>query len=418
MTKKRGSPKAGDRRPQEVLEVLKKTPEARKEFFKNYWVAHGRILEVAEELLRLILEPGDAEVIYLIGPTGVGKTTLIKYIIAKLYEIALPTIDSFPGRIPAAYIEAESPDKGAYDWGRHYSNVLVALNEILIDKKVYLPEPGTGRGETKFHLKGEPRSRTALRHAAENALYMRIIYAFFVDEGQYLIKRKSGEGLMDQADTLRSQASRSKTLHVIGGTYDLRFLRNLNGQLGRRSHTVHFRRYKTDGLTAKEQVEEIKAFTQAFMSFQAYLPVDEEPDLVGHIEFCFARCLGCIGHLKNWFRRSLSAALEGGSKTVSPRMFLEAAPKKDVWERIAQEIAEGELELEKTDEELEAELNKLVAADRRPSARSEEKEISVKGGQGKTARQNKQNTPKGKKGGRPFMPKPERYPVGLRGAAE
>jgi hypothetical protein len=418
MAKKRGSQTTGDGRPQEVLEALKKTPEARKEFFKNFWVAHRRIQEVAEELLRLILDPGDSEVIYLIGATGVGKTTLIKYVIAKLYEIALPTIDRFPGRIPAAYMEAESPDKGAYDWGKHYINVLVALNEILIDKKVYLPEPSARRGETKFHLKGEPRGRTALRHAAENALDMRIIYTFFVDEGQYLIKRKSGEGLMDQADTFRSLASRSKTLHVIGGTYDLRFLRNLNGQLGRRSHTVHFRRYKTDGLTVEEQVEEVKAFTQAFMSFQAYLPVDEEPDLARHIEFCFTRCLGCIGHLKNWFLRSLNAALDTGSKTVSPRMFLKAAPKKDVWERIAQEIADGEPELEMKDEELEAELNKLAAADTRPSARSEEKERSVKGGQGKTARKKKQTTPKGKKSGRPFMPKPERYPVGLEGTAE
>lgn len=408
--KKVGEPVAAGERPPEVLELLNKSPEVRKEFYQAYWAAHRNIIDVANELLRLILEPADAEVIYLIGATGVGKTTAAEYAISKLEEMALPIIDNFPGRVPAAYIETESPDMGAYDWGEHYINTLLALDEVLIDKKVYLPGPRDGI--EALRKKESPR-RAALRRAAENALRNRIMYAFFVDEAQFITKRKSGVGLMDQADTIRSLAARSKTLHVLSGTYDLRHLRNLNGQLGRRSHTVLFRPYRIkEGLTQDEQVREVEAFTQAFLSLQAYLPVDEQPNLGRHIEFCFTRCVGCVGHLKSWFRRSLSMALEDNCKTITSEQFLKAAPKKEVWERIAQEIAEGEEALDERDDELENEFRKLGHVNNPPAERSGNNDAGA-GGKAKTGAGSKRASPKSRKGGHPFKPNPERYPVGV-----
>ena len=400
-------------RPPEVLEALKKPTQGRKEFFADFWVAHRRIVEVTQELLRLILEPADAEVIYLIGATGVGKTTVMKHVIAKLYEIGLPTMNEFPGRVPAAYIEAENPDKGSYDWKAHYKNTLLALDEVLIDKKVYLPAPGAGPGELNVRLSREDRGSAAYRRAAENALKNRIRYAFFVDEGQYLVKRKSGEGLMNQADTTRSLASRSNTLHVIGGTYDLRHLRNLNGQLARRSHTVRFRPYRTEGLTRAEAAKEIESFTQAFLTFQVYLPVVEPPDLAKHIDFCFKRCLGCVGHLKSWFKRSLHDALKSGTTTVAPEMFLAAAPKRDAWLRIAEEIAEGEAALEENDDELEAELAKLGDATERNKTGADICKEDPENSKPRSGSGKKSSTKKNRRG-QSFLPRPERYPVGGR----
>lgn len=400
------------KRPPEVLAVLKKTPQARKEFFGDFWVAHKRIEEVTKELLRLILEPADAQVIYLIGATGVGKTTVMKHVIAKLYEMALPTMNLFPGRVPAAYIEAENPDIGTYDWKSHYINTLIALDEVLIDKKVYLPEPGGEKVKVDVGMSVERKARNAYRRAAEKALKNRIRYAFFVDEGQYLVKRKSGEGLMNQADTTRSLASRSHTLHVIGGTYDLRLLRNLNGQLARRSHTVHFRRYKTEGLTKAEQVKEVESFTKAFLTFQAYLPVAVQPSLERHLDFCFERCLGCVGHLKSWLKRSLDDALIRNSETITPEMFLKAAPKRDAWLRIAEEIAEGEPALEENDEDLAAELSKLDTAHGKAGSETGGKDSDAGRKSGKSPRGSGQVSSKRKTPNRPFTPRSQRYPVG------
>lgn len=399
-------------RPPEVLAVLKEAPEARKEFYRNYRAAHRNIVEAAKELLRLIREPAGAEVIYLVGATGVGKTTLTEYVIAKLFETALPVMDKFPGRVPAAYIVAESPDRGSYDWSRHYINTMLALDEVLIDKKVYLPGPHEPEEKRASPRAGEMRrQRMAWRGGAENALMNRIMYAFFVDEAQFITKRRSGEGLVDQADTIRSVAARSRILHVLAGTYELLLLRNLSGQLGRRSHTVHFRRYKIEGLTDKEEKRELEEFTKAFLSLQAYLPVLRQPDLIGHVDFCYKRSLGCVGHVKAWFLRALSMALEGNLPTVSPELFLRAAPKKEVWRQIAQEIADGESALDERDEELETEMDNLRAANHSPALPQESEAAGKTEGKGKTASTKRPAGSKSKKGGRPFTPKPERYIV-------
>jgi hypothetical protein len=399
-------------RPPKVLEVLKASPEARKEFYRAYRAGHRNILAAAEELLRLIREPAGAEVIYLIGATGVGKTTLLEYVIAKLYEMALPVMDKFPGRVPAAYIVAESPDRGTYDWSRHYINTMLALDEVLIDKKVYLPSARESQEQQALpRAEKMRRHRMALRTGAENTLMYRIMYAFFVDEAQFITKRRSGEGLVDQADTIRSVAARSKILHVLAGTYELLLLRNLSGQLGRRSHTVHFRRYKIEGLTGEERKRELEEFTKAFLSLQAHLPVPQQPDLIRHIDFCYARSLGCVGHVKSWFLRALSMALEANLQTVSPELFLKAAPKKEVWRQIAQEIADGESALDERDEELEAEFGKL-GVNHSPGLR-QESEAAERGPKDKTTPTKKGTGSKSRKGRRPFTPKPERYTAGM-----
>jgi hypothetical protein len=400
-------------RPPEVSAVLKESPEVRKEFYRDYRVAHRNIVATSEELIRLIREPADAEVIYLIGGTGVGKTTVMKHVIAKLNEMALPTLGNFPGRIPAAYIEAENPDKRSYDWSEHYVNTMIALDEVLIDKKVYLPGPYEAHDTSGFQPRWEKRRAAALRRGAENTLMNRIMYAFFIDEAQYITKRRSGEGLMNQADTIRSIAARSKTLHVLVGTYDLRHLRNLNGQLGRRSHTVYFRPYMISGLSGQELDRESEAFTEAFLSLQSHLPLDQPPDLIRHLEFCYERCVGCVGLLKNWFRRSLAMALDDNSKTINSEMFLRAAPKKEVWERIAQEIADGEEALKETDAELEAELAKLNVVNYSPGTLTVNKKLGDSAKRGNTSTVKKGSSSKSRKGGRPFTPKPERYPLGI-----
>lgn len=337
--------------------LLKRPASERKKYFHEFWVAHKRMEQVADEVLDLIYEPADAEIIYVIGPTGVGKTTLMMYLIKKLYERAMPELEIDPGKIPAAFIELDCPDRGSYNWTDHFINTLIALNEVLIDKKIYYRERGESKSDLRYRVQKEYGGHSALKRSAQSALENRILYAFFNDEAQYMTRRSkdqaiSGRTLTEQADTIRSFAAKSKTLHVLVGTYDLRLLRNKNGQIGRRSHTVHFSRY------SEKVAEDVAAFGAAFLAFQNHLPLADPPDLTRHGEFCFKRCLGCVGLLKSWFKRAYARALEDKCKTISSKLFLNSAPKKVVWNQIAAEINAGEQGLDEKDDELEDELRK------------------------------------------------------------
>ena len=52
--------------------------------FDRHLVAHPRLEEVEAELKATVLEPGDAVMTLVTGPTGVGKTTLIKNAVGDL----------------------------------------------------------------------------------------------------------------------------------------------------------------------------------------------------------------------------------------------------------------------------------------------------------------------------------------------
>jgi ABC-type uncharacterized transport system YnjBCD ATPase subunit len=386
--------------------LLQQPPNVRKEYFKNFLVKHDKIKVAADEILRLINDPADTEVIHVVGPSGVGKSTLMRYLMKKLTEATLAELENDPGRVPVACITAQNPETGAYDWKEHYFNTLLALDEILIDRKIFLPEDLTDPVEIKTQIRRHNSSRAALRRAAQMALKNRRLSAFFVDEAHHITKRRSGQSLIDHADTIRMIASLSGTIHVLLGTYDLLALRNLNGQLGRRSHTVHFGRYGSKS-------EDVESFTRAFLSFQAHLPVAVIPNLIQDLEFCYLRCLGCIGLLKNWFMRSLVIAIEDQRETVDLKLFRSQATPNSVCLEIAQEIRDGESRLEEKDDEFaHAILRELLGSKMspghvtRPTA-TRGNDLNVQTG----ATQLASTSASGGKRGRVGR-KPKRYPVG------
>ena len=64
---------------------------------------------------------------------------------------------------------------------------------------------------------------------------------------------------------MKSIANRTGTVHVLFGTYDLLALRNLNGQLSRRSIDVHLARYRA------EVPEERQIFSNILETFEREL---------------------------------------------------------------------------------------------------------------------------------------------------
>ncbi|QHG20521.1 hypothetical protein [Nostoc sp. ATCC 53789] len=63
--------------------------------------------------------------------------------------------------------------------------------------------------------------------------------------------------------------------------------------------------------------EDLRAFQGIVQTFQRHLPLQIEPDLLKHWDFCYERCVGCIGILKDWLSRALFSALLKGDKTLT-----------------------------------------------------------------------------------------------------
>jgi hypothetical protein len=123
----------------------------------------------------------------------------------------------------------------------------------------------------------------------------------------------SGRRLADQLDVIKSIASRTQTIHVLIGTYELLSFRNLSGQLSRRSVDLHFSRYRA------ECKDDLHVFRNIVLTFQEQLPAELQLDLVGMWDFLYERSLGCVGILKDWLARGFERGTSGRHPIRSPR---------------------------------------------------------------------------------------------------
>jgi hypothetical protein len=315
-------------------ELLSQSPDARLKYFQEKVVAHPHLKETHQRLWQAIRQPAGVSLIFVFGPTGVGKTTLRCRLEQQLWEAGRVVIERDPGHIPVVGLEVAVADADSFRWRDYYKRALMALDEPMIDHKIVPTHIASERAELRDS--GRYKVTSELRWALEQALRHRRPAAFIVDEAQHFKRIASGRRLLDQMDTLKSLANLSSTTHVLIGTYELLSFAHLSAQLDRRSYEIHFPRYHVD------IPEEMLAFKRILLTFQRHLPLTGEPDLVAQAEYFYERSLGCVGVLKDWLTRTLAATLDDGQETLT-RTTLErqALPTRKLL-RMAREIREGE----------------------------------------------------------------------------
>lgn len=336
-------------------ELLDQSSEARLDYFKAYTAAHPFLEKAKAKVRSTLREPGGASLIFIIGPTGVGKTTLLTSIEHYLLTYAQEQLLQDPDRVPVIKLDAMAPSARQFRWPDFYTRALMAVSEPLIDYKVergaVLPVFNERMGR---HV--PPRligDAAALQRSWEQVLKYRRPEAILIDEAHYFAKTAGGNRLEDQLDHVKSLAIATKTIHILAGTYDLLLFRNLNAELSRRSIDVHLPRYEATN------PEERKAFQRALLTFQRHLPLEKAPHLVQQWEICYAHTVGCVGILKDWLTQALSEALETGAKTISPSLLTAHAPSVDRCHQMITDIEEGEKALQADPEATERLLARL-----------------------------------------------------------
>jgi hypothetical protein len=344
--------------------LLRLPAGTRQEYFEHgCLIEHPRLLEALETTVQTICSPGEGSkerrsgtMVLLIGPSRVGKTTLIRMLEERLLARAKAQMQRDTTYIPYASITAPEPGSGGFDWTDYYKPVLRQLGNPFVESKT------------------APIRVRAMREAMEEALIYRKPLAIIVDEAHHLAKVRSGRRLQDHLDHLKHFENRTGISHVLVGTYDMRPFRKVNAQLACRSVDVHFPRYDL----MKE--EDCQIFRSVLWALQRQMPMEEEPLLAQrHWEFLYARSIGCIGLLKMHLNQALNLALTEGARTVTETHLRKTAPS-DVRVKLALRTA---LESEAEFVEAEDADEQLLALLGRPSPR-QSKEASEQDGQQQT----------------------------------
>src|SRR2546427_10812438 len=149
----------------------------------------------------------------------------------------------------------------------------------------------------------------------------------------------SGRRLSDQLGVIKSLATRTNTVHVLIGTYELLAFRNLSAQLSRRSIDIHFPRYKAD------DADDLKIFLTIVKSFEQQLPLSEPPDLLQDWEYLYERSIGCVGILKDWLVKALGSVSRRKAGSLTRKDLEAQAPSVAQCDKMLSEAAEGEVRL-------------------------------------------------------------------------
>lgn len=320
-------------------ELLEKSPAERIGYFAAHRIAHTKLMKAYNALLEAVEDAKDGSIITILGPTGVGKTTLLERLrqkaVNEFYGASIEQNPEAGGCIPIVMVEAASADKG-FDWKDYYRRLLAELYDPIPARKLDYRKWESLPGEVSEILQSDRTPATVYRRAVEKALKHRKPRAVLIDEAQHIGATGSGRKTLDQLNHIKSIANLSKTVHVLCGSYELLSFLNLSGQLSRRSSEIHFERYRLD------RKEEINVFRNVVWEFQNHLPVREMPDLLNDWEYLYERTLGCIGTLHDWLLRALKKALRENAETLTQEFLEQTALPLAKCQTIFEEINNGE----------------------------------------------------------------------------
>ncbi len=273
-------------------------------YFKLVRLKHPRIAETLNEMtLRATSDMGKG-IVLLIGPTGVGKSTLIKTLGEQMISRERAEIDADPSYVPVAMMVAPASGGPGFSWKMFYSVLGKALREPLMEKKLETRIEGD---KTFVRLPGSGSTLAGMKLAVADIIKSRRTKLVVVDEAVPMLRPAPGNSLENHMDTIKTMVDNDMTL-VLVGSYDLLELASKGDQVARRSAIVHFRRYLT-GIPEDE-----RAFRKALQQLQKFMPLQDMPDLTDRALELQTTCIGCVGILKTVLLSTLNSALHNGGK--------------------------------------------------------------------------------------------------------
>lgn len=328
-----GSPASAARRRNEgYFDELVKAENKRHplvEAFCSLTILHKRLIQLLGLLARTLHDAPPGSVVLVLGPTGVGKSTLIRRFATEVLN-AVKRTGASAYRI--VLVELFAPERGPFDWSTGlYEPVLNALKEPCLDCKIdvsaIVPDsPPRGRPPMG-------RNTVARRDLFVKVLEERSVHLVAIDDAHHIRAGGSGASIFDRYRTLKSLAGASRTRFLLLGTSEIKEILRQSGQLSRRVIPLFFFPYT-------ESQADLEAYGAGVKAIEEALPLKLGFDSDARLMDLHRGSLGEIGLTHEWFQRALAFALDRGARRISWRHMQATALTVEQITNIGREIRE------------------------------------------------------------------------------
>jgi Bacterial TniB protein len=325
--------------------------QARLAALQQYKIKHASLEKMDTLLMNAIDEHTSYGILALYGPSGVGKSTVMKRIAERCRE---EERDS--SVVPVVVVQASPEDVGSAARLDFYRQVLHQLrgHVAVRDRILNLPLASV-RGKKST----DPAEWLEMRDAVSYALDLLKVKAVGIDEAQHLMQADATQKPSIQLDWLKSLTNRSNLLYILLGNFSLYDFCHLNGQIARRVREEQFCRYHLES-----QADAVE-FTSALKVLLEQVPLQVNiPEMLTHWKWFGEWSIGCIGILSDWVVETAATLCRAGETVLTLEALAKHALKPAQRLKLETEARTGEFKIEEAKKESERELQRLLG---RPS---------------------------------------------------
>lgn len=329
--------------------LLRKSYDEKINFVVEYFVDHQISREVEKKIMSTILSKSDISIIPVMGPTRIGKTTVLDFIentILKRNELEMEADQSY---MPVIRQTASANETGFFDFKDHYIRLLNVIKEPLIYKSVKVTdETYENLKMDRYGLPGNVERNTlrVYRSRLESCFIHRRTQVYVIDEAPDMATASKRNRVKDTMQVIKSICENTGVKIILSGTYDLTTMLYRSGQLAARScKPIHFRPYSHGSLST----EDYENFLAILRTYEVIMPLEKEPDFVNLYDYFWEKTLGCMGILKNWLILAYEETLKNKNKTILEKTLKICEPDHSTLITLIREIKSGEQFLHEND---------------------------------------------------------------------